>query len=196
MRVYHRSHRNPCLVSDSPFVNVYAFVFMPNKIFFNLNLNLNLKCDVIAISLYRSRNVCGHSVLLMFYADEPYHWGKLSGTEFRYWDSQLWWSLLGKYIHICTYTMTKKYAASPGRMLLQCITFFGAVGHYNHWFIYHDDVIKWKHSPRYWPFVWGIQRWPVNSLYKDQWRGALLIYLICAWIIDCVNNREAGAYIN
>ena len=24
----------------------------------------------------------------------------------------------------------------------------------------HDDVIKWKHFPRYWPFVWGIHRWP------------------------------------
>ena len=23
----------------------------------------------------------------------------------------------------------------------------------------HDDVIKWKHFPRYWPFVWGIHRW-------------------------------------
>ena len=21
------------------------------------------------------------------------------------------------------------------------------------WFIFHDDVIKWKHFPRYWPFV-------------------------------------------
>ena len=27
----------------------------------------------------------------------------------------------------------------------------------------HDDVIKWKHSPRCWPFVWGIHRSPVNS---------------------------------
>ena len=27
----------------------------------------------------------------------------------------------------------------------------------------HDDVIKWKHFPRYWPFVWGIHRSPVNS---------------------------------
>ena len=24
--------------------------------------------------------------------------------------------------------------------------------------IYHDDVIKWKHFPRYWPFVRGIHR--------------------------------------
>ena len=23
----------------------------------------------------------------------------------------------------------------------------------------HDDVIKWKHFPRYWPFVRGIHRW-------------------------------------
>ena len=27
----------------------------------------------------------------------------------------------------------------------------------------HDDVIKWKHFPRYSPFVRGIQRSPVNS---------------------------------
>ena len=30
--------------------------------------------------------------------------------------------------------------------------------------ISHDDVIKWKHFPRYWPFVWGIHRSPVTSL--------------------------------
>ena len=27
----------------------------------------------------------------------------------------------------------------------------------------HDDVIKWKHFPRYWPFVRGIPQSPVNS---------------------------------
>ena len=27
----------------------------------------------------------------------------------------------------------------------------------------HDDVIKWKHFPRYWPFVRGIHRFTVNS---------------------------------
>ena len=26
----------------------------------------------------------------------------------------------------------------------------------------HDDVIKWKHFPRYWPFVRGIHRSPVR----------------------------------
>ena len=54
------------------------------------------------------------------------------------------------------------------------------------------DVIKWKHFPRYWPFVQGIHRSPVNSPHKGQWRGALMFSLICAWLNSWVNNREAG----
>ena len=49
---------------------------------------------------------------------------------------------------------------------------------------YHGDVIKWKHFPRYWPFVRG--------MHKGQWRGALMFSLICAWINRWVNNNEAG----
>ena len=56
----------------------------------------------------------------------------------------------------------------------------------------HDDVIKWKHFPRNWPFVRGIHRSPVNSPHKGQWRGALMFSLICVWINAWVNNREAG----
>ena len=56
----------------------------------------------------------------------------------------------------------------------------------------HDDVMKWKHFPRYWPFVRGIHRSPVNSLHKGQWRGALMFSLACVWINGWVNNREAG----
>ena len=58
--------------------------------------------------------------------------------------------------------------------------------------INHDDVIKWKHFPCYWPFVRGIHRSPVNSLHKGQWRRALMFSLICVWINGWVNNREAG----
>ena len=36
---------------------------------------------------------------------------------------------------------------------------------------YHDDVIKWKHFPRYWPFVWGIHRSPVNSTQRPVTRS-------------------------
>ena len=61
------------------------------------------------------------------------------------------------------------------------------------WYKYlHDDVIKWKHFPRYWPFVPGIHRSPVNSPHKGQWRGALMLLLICAWTNNWVNNSEAG----
>ena len=57
---------------------------------------------------------------------------------------------------------------------------------------WHDDVIKWKHFPRHWPFVRGIHRSPVNFPHKGQSRGALIFSLICAWINGWVNNREAG----
>ena len=43
------------------------------------------------------------------------------------------------------------------------------------WYQLHDDIIKWKHFPGYWPFVW-------------EFTG----YMICAWINDQVNNREVG----
>ena len=62
----------------------------------------------------------------------------------------------------------------------------------NHNVINHDDVIKWKHFPRYWPFVRGIHRSPVNSPHKGQWRVALMFSLICDRINSWVNNREAG----
>ena len=44
----------------------------------------------------------------------------------------------------------------------------------------HDEVIKWKLFPNYWPFVRGIHRWPVGSPHKGQWRRALMFSLICA----------------
>ena len=47
---------------------------------------------------------------------------------------------------------------------------------------HHYDVIKWKHFPRYWPFVREIHRSPVSSPHKGQWRG---------WIHGWVNYGEA-----
>ena len=52
--------------------------------------------------------------------------------------------------------------------------------------IFHDDVIKCKHLPRYKPFVTGdfpAQR-PVTRSFD--------VSLICAWINVWVNNRVAG----
>ena len=58
--------------------------------------------------------------------------------------------------------------------------------------IHHDDVIKWKHFPRYWPFVRGINRSPVDSPYNGQWRGALMFSVICALTNGRANNRNDG----
>ena len=60
---------------------------------------------------------------------------------------------------------------------------------FNQSYSFHDDVIKWKHFPRYWPFVRVIHRSPVNYPHKDQWRGALMF---SSWINGWVNNGEAG----
>ena len=86
---------------------------------------------------------------------------------------------------------------SPDQACIMCLT--KSVSCKNWWYNHnkqnnaqHDDVIKWKHFPRYWLFVWGIHRWPVNSPHKGQWREALMFSLICAWINAWVNNREAA----
>ena len=43
----------------------------------------------------------------------------------------------------------------------------------------HDDVIKWKHFPRYWPFVWGIHLSITFTKASDA-------ELWCFW---CLNKR-------
>ena len=52
--------------------------------------------------------------------------------------------------------------------------------------------MKWKHLLRYWSFVRGIYRSPVDSPHKGQWRGAFMFSLICAWTNGWANNRDAG----
>ena len=56
----------------------------------------------------------------------------------------------------------------------------------------HDEVIKWKPFPRYWPFVWGIYWLPVTSPRKGQWCEALMFSLIYVWTNSWVNNRSVG----
>ena len=49
----------------------------------------------------------------------------------------------------------------------------------------YDDIIKWKHFSRYYPFE-GNPRSPVDSTQKGKWCGTLIFSLICAW------RRDAG----
>ena len=50
----------------------------------------------------------------------------------------------------------------------------------------HDDVIKRKHFPRYWPFVWG--KAPVTGGFPSQ----RLVTRSFDAFIDLSNNRGAG----
>ena len=66
----------------------------------------------------------------------------------------------------------------------------------------HDDVIKWKHFPCYWTFVWGIHRSSVNSrsfdvffdlrlnkwLRKQSWGG--WFEMLCCPIRCHINVRH------
>ena len=47
------------------------------------------------------------------------------------------------------------------------------------WHTKHDDVIKWKHFPHYWPFVWGIHQPPMNSLQERQWWSFDVFFDLC-----------------
>ena len=60
------------------------------------------------------------------------------------------------------------------------------------WSSYHDDVIKWKHLPRYWPFVRGIHRSPVNSPAQRPVTRSYDVSLIYGRINGWVNTGEAG----
>ena len=54
----------------------------------------------------------------------------------------------------------------------------------------YDDVISIFRVTG--PLCGGIQRPPVNSPNKGQWRGALILFWICAWTNGWVNIRGAG----
>ena len=80
--------------------------------------------------------------------------------------------------------------------IIFCIIFYYLfqLGHVTWWPLLR--LPWWRHQietfPRHWPFVWGIHQSPVNSPHKGQWCGALMFSLICVWMNDWVNNREAG----
>ena len=56
----------------------------------------------------------------------------------------------------------------------------------------HNDVIKWKHFPHYWPFIeectshWWI---PLTKVSDESF---LIFSLMCTWINNWVNSSEAG----
>ena len=62
--------------------------------------------------------------------------------------------------------------------------------------VYSKQVKGWRNQmetfPRYWPFVRGIHRSPVDSPHKGPVTRTLMFSLICAWTHGWANNRDAG----
>ena len=86
--------------------------------------------------------------------------------------------------------LQKLYSYVNRNIVLLCCAHFhccmmtasGGVKAFASTFVAHDDVIKWKHFPRYWPF----------PPHKGQWCGPLMFSWICVWINGWVNNGETG----
>ena len=56
----------------------------------------------------------------------------------------------------------------------------------------HDDVIKWEHLPRYWPFERGIHPSPLNSTHQRPVTRSFEFFFICAWTNGWARNQDAG----
>ena len=99
-------------------------------------------------------------------------------------------TVLFNVINIAYYTLTLYHCVELSKLLEQ---------NYEHeyeWYRASVDSTWWRHQME--PFsallalCAGNSPVPVNSPHKGQWRGALMFPLICAWIHDWINNREAG----
>ena len=79
-------------------------------------------------------------------------------------------SMLGN--HGAAYKINEEYCVSPVKLqsaMDHTIIAFGITSLVLEQ-PYHDDIIKWKKNPRYWPFVRAIRWWLVNSPHKGPLR--------------------------
>ena len=113
------------------------------------------------------------------------------GHSFENWWFKVKTTLQTLILHHCEGTLWLTMRCHTRTALQQKINVIQVLKPCAHSTQFHDDVIKWKHFPRYWPFVRGFYRSPGKPA-KGQWLGALMFSLICAWINGWVNNREAG----
>ena len=128
------------------------------------------------------------SILMMMSMNVMIYWRHIQGMpspvawqqEVAVWSKAYCW-------YPCL--MVSPWLTSPGYQT--CNILIKQVGYSDRDIHVHDDVIKWKQFLRYWPFVRGIHRSPVNSPHKGHWRRTLMFSLICAWTNGWVNNRYA-----
>ena len=99
------------------------------------------------------------------------------------------------YLFIMASSLLSVYSENSDLLLTPCgcVILLGYMG-YSVTSVYQDDVIKWKHFPRYWPFVWGIHRSPVNSPHKGQWRGALMFFFYYLHLNKRLSKQSRGRW--
>ena len=88
-------------------------------------------------------------------------------------------------------TLLLLYLISVMLALLSCQQYRNFKMYYE--ICFTDDDIKWKHFPRYWPFVRGKftdPRWIPCTKASDT--ELWCFFFICVWISDWVNNGKAG----
>ena len=91
------------------------------------------------------------------------------------------WPERKKYIEIFSFPRTVKTYSVSYKILIPIISMTGTHGRDTRQancvsIVLHDDVIKWKHFPRYWPFVREIHRGPGSFPHKGHWRRALMFF--------------------
>ena len=68
-----------------------------------------------------------------------------------------------------------------------------------------DDVIKWKHFPRNWPFVRGIHRSPLTAIFRNgfgEWEASMLSFFftynqyVCCIFVFSLFDPCTGAFDN
>ena len=128
-----------------------------------------------------------HSPYFRWWCDVKSIWGKWGG--WLYLPNYMVCDTLPPYTHRIE---IRAFALAPSRAWLRNMETPKYLLQGSLLLTFNDNVIKWKHFPRYWPFVRGIHRLPVNSPLKGQWPWALRFSLICAWTNSWVNNRGAG----
>ena len=143
-----------CKVSIYNWTSVLQITFC---IFLWLNIIIGEKCRILATFLYFAK-ILIISAMLTLASLCAADFRKVSITDRTYCE-QMFMSFF-----------------SPKSLLTKNAAFW------SHFYIPQNTIYmmmssKWKYIPRYWPFVRGFHRWPLNSPHKGQWRGALRLVI-------------------
>ena len=103
----------------------------------------------------------------------------------RFWRWQAPFSVLCHYLTNCASTRRHQIFVGLRSGIIRDWSLRGGA-------IFHDDVIKWKHFPPYWPSGRGIYRSSGDSPNKQSlWRGAVMFSMMCAWTNSWANSWDA-----